>query len=204
MSIEFGLSQGPFNTKFAPLGAFATRFQQQQTLKPLENVHVALKQVDFSAIDKLMQVLISMLAGCEYISEVNTKLKPETVLAQVWQFERFADQSNLSLTLDQLSLMNLTELEQAVGMIWRQSSRTLHHDWRGFLELDLDLSGLPCGKQAEGSEKGYFSGKKMPLAVSWPELAPYLTAKRSGLTCFPALVPVWLVSSRPWWPSKRC
>jgi len=29
-----------------------------------------------------------------------------------------------------------------------------------FLELDFDLSGLPCGKQAEKSVKGYFSGKK--------------------------------------------
>lgn len=160
MNIEFGLSQGPFNTKFAPLGAFAARFQRQQTLKPLTQVQLAVKKVDFSVVDKLTQVLISILAGCEFLAEVNPKLKPERVLAQVWQFERFADQSNLSLTLDQLSLTNLTELEQAVYLIWRQSSRTLLHDWRGFLELDLDLSGLPCGKQAEGGEKGYFSGKK--------------------------------------------
>jgi hypothetical protein len=166
MNIEFGLSQGPFNTKFAPLGAFAARFQRQQTLKPLAQVQLAVKKVDFSVVDKLTQVLISILAGCEYLAEVNPKLKPETVLAQVWQFERFADQSNLSLTLDQLSLTNLTELEQAVGVIWRQSSRTLQHDWRGFLELDLDLSGLPCGKQAEGGEKGYFSGKKTSLAAN--------------------------------------
>jgi hypothetical protein len=88
------------------------------------------------------------------------------VLAQVWQFDRFADQSNLSLTLDQLSLTNLTELEQVVRTIWRQSSRTLQHDWRGYLEFDLDLSGLPCGQEAEGSEKGYFSGKKMPPVAS--------------------------------------
>lgn len=190
MSIEFGLSKGPFNTKFAPLGAFAVRFQRQQTLKPLAQVHLELKKVDFSAVDKLTQVLISILAGCEYIAEVNPKLKPETVLAQVWQFDRFADQSNLSLTLDQLSLTNLTELEQAVRTIWRQSNRTLHHDWRGYLELDLDLSGLPCGKQAQGSEKGYFSGKKMPQVASWPGSAPWPIGKPSGQSYFPALAPV--------------
>jgi hypothetical protein len=33
----------------------------------------------------------------------------------------------------------------------------MNHDWRGYLWLDYDLSGLPCGKQAEASQKGYFS-----------------------------------------------
>jgi hypothetical protein len=46
-----------------------------------------------------------------------------------------------------------------VQAIWRKTSRSLEHDWRGLLRFDLDLSGLLCGKDAEGSEKGYFSGK---------------------------------------------
>jgi len=115
MNIEFGLSQEHFNTKFAPLAALAVRFQHLQTLKPLENVQPEIKTVEFSAADKLTQVLISMLAGCEYISEVNTKLKPETILAAVWGFDRFSDQSNLSLTLDALQADQLTQLEHACG-----------------------------------------------------------------------------------------
>ena len=166
MSIEFGLCKGSFNTKYAPLAALAVRFQHHQTLKPLENVQLELKHVDFSGIDKLTQVVISMLAGCEYIAEVNSKLKCEQALAEVWQFKRFAEQSNLARTLDELSLTNLSQLDQAVRQIWQQTSRTLRHDWRGFLQLDLDLSGLPCGNQAEGAEKGYFSGKKMPLVAN--------------------------------------
>jgi len=169
MMIEFGLSKGSFNTKFAPLAVLAARFAHQQTLKPLEQVEVAMKTVDFSAIDKLSQVLISMLADCEYIAEVNTKLRTETVLAAGWGFDHFADQSNLSQTLDELNLTNLSQLEQAVRRMWRQSSRVLEHDWRGFLQLDLDLSGLPCGSQAEGSQKGYFSGKKTAWVANWPE-----------------------------------
>jgi hypothetical protein len=83
--------------------------------------------------------------------------------------DHFADQSNLSQTLDELNLTNLSQLEQAVRCMWRQSSRVLEHDWRGFLQLDLDLSGLPCGSQAEGSQKGYFSGKKTAPVANWPE-----------------------------------
>lgn len=167
MTIEFGFCQGSFNTKYAPLAAFAVRLQAQQTLKPLETVDFDLKQVDFSGVDKLTQVVISMLAGCKYLSEVNSKLKCEEVLAEAWQFKRFAEQSNLARTLDELSLTNLSQLEQAVRQIWQQHSRTLRHDWRGFLALDLDLSGLPCGKQAQEAEKGYFSGKKMLRVANW-------------------------------------
>jgi hypothetical protein len=36
----------------------------------------------------------------------------------------------------------------------------LHHDGRGYLWLDFDLSGLPCRPQAEASQKGYFADKK--------------------------------------------
>jgi hypothetical protein len=196
MSIEFGLGQGSFNTKYAPLAAIAVRFQQQQRLKPLENVAFDLKEVDFSGVDKLTQLVVSMLAGCEYISEVNSKLKCEEALAEVWQFKRFAEQSTLARTLDELSLTNLSQLEQAVRQIWHQHSHTRQHDWRGFLELDLDLSGLPCGQQAQGAEKGYFSGKKTLRGVNWPGSVPALIEKHSGQSCSVALVPVWLAYNR--------
>ena len=74
--------------------------------------------------------------------------------------------SSLALALNRLSRMNLDQIEQAVQAIWRENSRARGHDWRGLLWLDLDLSGLLCGKEAEGSEKGFFSGKKMLLGVN--------------------------------------
>lgn len=168
MTIELGLTTGPLNTHFAPLAALAVHYERHRILQPLECVRIPMKTVKFSPTGKLTQVFISMLAGCQYLSEANTRLKSETALAQAWHIGHFVDQSTLSRTLDALTLTNLTELSQAVTTIWRERSRTLAHDWRGYLWLDLDLSGLPCGKQAEGSTKGYFSGKKMLLAASWP------------------------------------
>jgi hypothetical protein len=130
------------------------------TLKPLENVQIPLKTRDFSPVDKLIQVLISILAGCETLFEVNVRLKPEIGLAKVWQWDRFADQSSLSRTLDRLTLKQIDQLRDATTLIWRYHSLATQHDWRGYLWLDFDLSGLPCGKRAEKSQKGYFSGKK--------------------------------------------
>ena len=166
MPIEFGLTDELTNTKYAPLIALSALYQHERRLRPLDDVKIAMKTCDFTPQDKLCQVLISILAGCETISEVNTKLKPEIGLAQISQWDRFVDQSCLSETLDALTLTNIDELRCAVTAIWRSQSRIAYHDWRGHLYLDFDLSGLPCGKQAEKSQKGYFSGKKTSRVVN--------------------------------------
>jgi hypothetical protein len=160
MDIELGLTKRTTDTKFAPLVALSAYYQQMNLLKPLESVNIAIKMREFSPVSKLQQVLLSILCGCEYLSEINTRLKPEQGFAQVWQWRSIADQSTLSRTLDELSLINLTQLGEAVNTIWRLRSATVAHDWRGFLWLDFDLTGLPCGPQAEASQKGYFSEKK--------------------------------------------
>ncbi|HKZ03142.1 MAG TPA: hypothetical protein VJ180_12930 [Pyrinomonadaceae bacterium] len=160
MNIEFGLTDGSFNTQFAPLAALSAHYQQNQVLAPFENVALQMKTRDFSPVCKLKQVLVSILAGCETLTAFNSEVDGETDLAAIWGWERFADQSTLSRTLDALTLMNIEQLRTATTAIWRSMSQTRQHDWRGFLLLDFDLSGLPCSPRAEASQKGYFSGKK--------------------------------------------
>jgi hypothetical protein len=166
MTIEFGLTEELTNTKYAPLAALCAHYQQNQTLQPLQQVQMAIKTRDFCPASKLIQVFLSVLAGCETLFEVNGRLKEEVGLARVWGWERFADQSTLSRTLDELSLMNIDQLRQGVTTIWRAHSQALAHDWRGYLWLDFDLSGLPCSAQAEASQRGYFSGKKTRRVAS--------------------------------------
>jgi len=122
-----------------------------------------MKKRTFSTASKLIQIILSILAGCETLSEVNLRLKSEPGLATIWGWERFADQSSLSRTLDVLTLMNIDQLRQNIIAIWWANNQIQAHDWRGFLWLDFDLSGLPCSSGAENSQKGYFSGKKTSL-----------------------------------------
>ena len=160
MTLEFGQTDELVNTQYAPLATLLAHYQQNQLLQPLQEVEVGMKARDFTAHDKLKQVMVSILAGCRTLAEVNQKLKAERLLAQIGGWSRFADQSGLSRTLDALTLMNITQLRQAQRQIWRYHSQTRRHDWRGYLWLDFDLSGLPCGQRAQASQKGYFSGKK--------------------------------------------
>ncbi len=160
MPIEFGLTAELVNTQFAPVAALADYYEGQEILAPLQLVTPVTAKRDYTLDSQLTQILLSILTGCPYLSVVNTRLRPERKLAQVYRIDGFANQSTLSRTLDGLTQMNLAQLEAGVRQISRPCSRTLRHDWRGFLELDFDLSGLPCGPQAQGAEKGYFAGKK--------------------------------------------
>lgn len=160
MTIEFGLTDELVNTQYAPLAALLAHYQQNLTLEPLSAVQIPMKERDFSPTDKLVQVLVSILAGCETLSAVNVRLKPEVGLARVWSWDRFADQSSLSRTLDALTLKQIDQLREKVTRIWWVHSVAARHDWRCYLWLDFDLSGLPCSPQAEESQKGYFSDKK--------------------------------------------
>jgi hypothetical protein len=197
MTINFGLTDELVNTKYAPLAALAVHYQHNHVLEPLEGVQIPAKCRDFTPVDKLKQILVSILAGCETLSEVNTKLRSEPRLAQAWQWGRFADQSGLSRILDALTLKQIVELRAAETLIWRTHSQTVDHDWRAYLWIEFDLSGLPCSKQAEESQKGYFSGKKTPLAASWHEPASSGTGKRSGPTCLLATCIRCTASNQP-------
>lgn len=197
MTIEFGLTTELTNTRYAPLAVLLAHYQQNQTLQSLKRVEIGMKTHDFTPFDKLSQVLVSILAGCCTLFEVNTRLKAERHLAQAAGWSRFADQSTLSRVLDGLTLTNIDQLRHSVVDIWRPESQIQHHDWRGFLLLDYDLSGLPCSSRAQKSQKGYFSGKKTSLAANWPASALFTAAKRSGLSFILAIAIPSTVSSRP-------
>jgi hypothetical protein len=160
LSITIGLTDELVNTHYAPLAVLGVYYQQHQSLQPLKLVSAEAKKRDFSLFDKLLQTLMSILAGCNTLSEVNSKLSAENSLAKAWGWNHFADQSTLSRQLDGISLKQLDQLRTATTAIWWAHSQVPSHDWRAYLWLDYDFSALPCGPQAEASQKGYFGDKK--------------------------------------------
>lgn len=160
MDINFGFTDELTNTSYAPLAALFTHYQRHNLLQPLENVQIPMRKRDFEPPEKLKQVLLSILAGCETLSEVNPRLKHESELTMALGISRLSDQSNLSRTLDALTLKQIDELRVSARQIWHTTSRVMTRDWRKYLWLDFDLTGLPCGAMAEASQKGYFAEKK--------------------------------------------
>jgi hypothetical protein len=168
MRIEVRLAQEEFNTQYAPLAAILAVYQADRRLQPLESIPIPMKSRDFTPADKLIQVLISILGGCETLSEVNLRLNREKHMATIGRWSRFSDQSNLSRMLDALTQKQIDEIRTANRAIWWSRSQIRNRDWRKYLWLDFDLSGLVCSAEAEESEKGYFSEKKR----YWPPISP--------------------------------
>lgn len=162
MKIEIGFTSELTNTRFAPLAVLSALYQHEKWFEPLQQVQIPMRNRYFEPSSKLIQVLLSILAGCETLSEVNPILKQEKGLATIWGWEHFADQSSLSRTLDELTLKNIDSLRASTGQIEQPISQVRQRDWRKFLWFDYDLSALPCGPLAQESLKGYFADKKMP------------------------------------------
>jgi hypothetical protein len=186
MKLEIGLSdEGPVNTSYAPLAVLGARYQATGQLAFFSEGEFGPRRRVFSAGELLRQVLWSMLAGCETLGEVKGRLSGERALASAEGWARFADQSTLSRLLDGLSLKQIEALRAGMLTQMQMHSQVRHHDWRGYLWLDFDLSGLPCSGRAEESQKGYFSDKKTRPDGNWRGSVPGLTARRSTQKCIP-------------------
>ena len=162
MATIIRLTTMPQDTNFAPLGILGYCLMRTAFLAPvLADLALPIKEVDHAPEAKLMDILVSILAGCRAIYQVNTRIRPDLALARAWGRERFAEQSNLTRTLDAFSEENVTQLRQGSEALFRRESRVLRHNFaQDWLWLDIDLTSLPASKHAEGSTKGKIGGKK--------------------------------------------
>jgi hypothetical protein len=178
----------PNETNFAPLGVLGYCLTRSNCLWPtLTAVHLPLKAVDHTPASKLLDVLVSILAGCRAISQVNTRLRPDQALARAWSRTIFADQSSLSRTLDSFTDQHVQQLRQASALLFRRESQTLRHPFgEQRLWLDVDLTPLPASKHAEASTKGKISPKKTPMVGNWHVCMRRSITKRSSHNSTPA------------------
>jgi len=166
MRIQWTTTTGYINTQWAPLAVLTLAYHHAGLLQPLQRVHFLSRSGLYSDGDHLVQLIMAILAGCESLVQVNTVLGPEHAWAALFDWPQFADQSTLSRALDRLSLMHLAVLRAAFLRISIPLGGAWQHDWRGYLYLDVDLSALPASRRAEGSTKGYASGKKTCIVAN--------------------------------------
>jgi hypothetical protein len=119
-----------------------------------------MKTRKYTPTDKLLDILIAILAGCGNLAQVNPRLRPELALAKAWQRPVFAEQSSLSRLLDALEAEHIEQLQSVNLNLLKQHSQLRQHDWRKQLIMDIDSTSLLASKRAEGSRKGWVSGKR--------------------------------------------
>jgi hypothetical protein len=168
-----------------PLAALGYALRRTGVLQPLAAMELPIKAIEHTPADKLMEGLVLILAGGRATSQANLLLRPNLGLACAWGQKQFAEQSTLSDTFDALRDEEVDLLRAGFATITQSWSQVCRHDFRrGGLTLDGDLTGLPASRQAEGSQKGYFAGKKIVTADRWRGSRWNRMASVSARCCF--------------------
>ena len=158
---ECSTNQTQHFTGCASLAAIGVKLSQLKLFDPIRTkVQIKQKTIKHTPTDKLYDAFISLLAGAHGLVEINTRLRADPALQKAFGRSACAEQSVVQETLDACTGENVSEMQQALDLIYRQHSRGYQHDYEAdFQLLDVDMSGLPCGPKAAFATKGYFAGQ---------------------------------------------
>lgn len=154
------------NSSCAPLCALSALIESRGIFDCIhEMVEIPQKEVDYCPTDKLVFVVLGIMSGCQVMFDLNRKLRVDRVLLRAFGYQKCADQSVIQRTLDAATQDNVQQLESALKTIWDSHNMTVplleSAQKEGRVEtVDMDLSGMPAPRKAEGTQKGYFSGKR--------------------------------------------
>lgn len=79
-------------TQFAPLVAMGFFMREFDLLAPIYS-RLVFEQATHTQypVEALLDLWVSILAGCRSVWQINTKIRPDLTLAQAWGRSRFAD-----------------------------------------------------------------------------------------------------------------
>ncbi len=150
------------STAHASLAALGLKLRQLNLFGPIrERVRIPQKTVRYAPADKLYDTFIALLAGAHGLVEINRVLRADPALQAAFGRAACAEPSVVQDTLDACTAENVSQLEQALDRIYQQHSRGYRHDYAADWQiLDVDMSGLPCGKKAAFATLGYFAKQR--------------------------------------------
>ena len=150
------------DTQYAGLAALAAWLQQNGIWQTIaDNVVIRQKTVKHRPIDKLLDIFIHILTGEQRMVTMNTSLRCDEGLQRAFGRETCVEQSLASTTLDRCDEETVAQMYQVFNELMREHSRSYNHDYNRYWQvLDVDMTGLLAGIQAEGCEKGYFANKR--------------------------------------------
>ena len=147
------------------------QYMRQQGIWQTVETHVQIPQKVrvYEPLTKLKVALLDILTGGHGLVEVNTRVRPDEALLRTFDIRaaaapaaiRCPDQSVVSTTVNACTKETVATMHQALQALQRQQSRSYRHDYAAQVQvLDVDITGLLAGLQAEEATKGYFAGKK--------------------------------------------
>jgi hypothetical protein len=118
-----------------------------------EQVTVSQKTVRYRPIDKVLDALFGILCGAKTIAQSNVTIRIDPAVQRAFGRTGCADQSTIARTLRACAPENVAQLERVAWYYLKRYGATLHHHFaEQRLWVDVDLTPMPIGAKAEGSE----------------------------------------------------
>ena len=156
------------STSRASLCALGEYLKRHCVFAPLvEQVQILQKQVRYRPSDKLLDGLLGILCGAKTISQSNVTIRLDPAVQRAFGRTGCADQSTIARMLRACTGDNVAQLERVSWHYLKRYGVTPHHRFHERrLWLDSDVTPLPIGAKAEGSERTWM-GRNRSKTVSF-------------------------------------
>src|SRR3989440_285053 len=119
-----------------------------------EQVQIPPKTVRYRPVDKLLDGLLGILCGAKTISQSNSTIRVDPAVQRAFGRTGCAEQSTIARTLQASTAETVDQLSQVSWYYRKRYGQTPHHRFaERLLWVDVDITPLPIGAKAEGSER---------------------------------------------------
>jgi Transposase DDE domain group 1 len=177
-----------------------------------EHVQIRQKTVRYRPIDKLLDALSGILCGAKTMAQNNVTIRTDRAVQRAFGRTGCAEQSTIARTLRACTAENVVQLHKVSWYYLKRYGATPRHRFHDTrLWVDIDLTPMPIGAKAEGSERTWMgrnrskTGRKtLRLTASPYREILHETLLRGKATAVPALKTALLeVETHLGWSRER-
>jgi hypothetical protein len=119
-----------------------------------EQVQLSQKTVRHRPLDKLLDGLLGILCGAKTIAQSHVTIRLDPAVQRAFGRTGCAEQSTIARTLQASTAETVDQLSRVSWYYLKRYGQTPHHRFtERLLWVDVDVTPLPIGVQAEGSER---------------------------------------------------
>lgn len=158
-SISFKLDENKVVNTSAWLVSLIQFANKLNFFDAFKSFSLKMKSVNYTNLNRLQTLVASIAMGCNYTSDINEKLAPDTTAAKLLGMSKFPDQSQVNRFLNRFDETNIDQFEFIHHTLFMENSLALSS--KDPIVVDFDMSGLVAGGRTyELAEKGYFPRKR--------------------------------------------
>ena len=201
-------------TSRASLCALGAYLRRHCFFAPLrEQVQIPQKTVRYRPLDKLLDALLGMLCGAKTLSQSNVTICVDPAVQRAFGWTGCAEPSTIARTLQASTTETVAQLSRVSWSYLKRYGQTPHHHFtERLLWVDVDVTPLPIGTQAEGSERTWMGRNRsktgrqtLRFTASTDREILHETLLRGKASAVPALKTALreVETRRGWTPERR-